>query len=92
MNRRGRLLSHGHHVREDGQGCIEGMRGTRPGAQAVFDRIEFFLRVDAQISTLGQVLAQQSIGGLARAALQWAVRVAEVDLHISLSGAGIIFL
>ena len=72
------MLSHCEHVREDGQRGVEAMSGTRPGVEAVGDGIEIFLAVDAQIGALGQVLAQETIGVLAGAALPWAVWVAEV--------------
>jgi hypothetical protein len=44
------------------------------------------LAVDGQICVLGEVLAQQPVGVLIRAALSWALRVAEVHLNIGRHG------
>ena len=42
---------------------------ARPGVHAVGDGIEFVLRVDRQVSALGQALAQQAVGVLAGGSL-----------------------
>ena len=58
----------------------------RARVHAVGDGIEFFLAVDGQVRALGQVLAQQPVGVLARAALPWAVGVAEIHAHAGRPG------
>ena len=66
------------HPDENDQRRLEGVRGARPGVQAVGDFVEMFLAVDAQVRAIGQVLAQQAVRVLAGAALPRPVRVTEV--------------
>ena len=51
-----------------------------PLVEAFRDRIEFFLAVDGQVRPLGEVLAQETVGVLARSPFPGAMGVAEVDL------------
>ena len=60
-----RLIEAFEHGSEYGQRRGEVMHGTRPVVEAVGNRIEFLLRVDRQVRTLGQVLAQQAVSILA---------------------------
>jgi hypothetical protein len=62
------------------------MRGTRPAVEAIGDSVEVILTVDREVSALGQILAQQTVGVLACATLPGAVRVAEIDLHAGICG------
>lgn len=55
------------------------MDGTRAVVEQVGDRIELLLAVDRQVRALGQVLKDQPVGVLARAALPRAVRVTEAE-------------
>ena len=54
---------------------------ARAAVHAVGNSVEFVLGVDRQVRALGQVLSQQPVGVLARAALPGAVWVAEVHRH-----------
>ena len=62
------------------------MGGAGAVVEAVGDGVELFLRVDGEISTLGQVLPEQAVGVFAGAALPRAVRIAELDSHAGGSG------
>src|ERR1700709_1460708 len=66
-----------------GQGLCRGAPAERFSGAAVEaggDLGEFLGSVDCEVGALGEVLAQQSIGVLVRAALPGRARVAEVDL------------
>ena len=60
---------------------MEGVSGARPAVQTVGNGVKFVLTVDGKVGAFGQILAQQAVGVFTRAALPWAVRVAEVHLH-----------
>lgn len=64
----------------------EGVRCTRAVVKAIRSGVELFLRIGAQIGSLGQVLPDQSVGVLASAALPRAVQIAKVDVHAGLFG------
>src|SRR3954468_14808544 len=55
-----------------------------PAIEGCSHRREVVRTVPAQVSALREVLPQQPVGVLVRAALPWAVRVAKVDRHASL--------
>ena len=74
------------HPGEDDEWRLEAVRGAWPGVQAVGNSIELFLTIDAQVRSLGQVLAQQAVGVLSGAALPWAVRITEVHRHARSGG------
>src|SRR6185312_7729154 len=61
--------------------CSPPKRLTRPAVQRRGHGGKSFRAVHAQVSALGEVLPQQPVGVLVRAALPGAVRIAEVDLH-----------
>jgi hypothetical protein len=65
---------------------MERVSCARPAVQTVGDRIEFVQTVDRKVSAFGQVLAQQSVGVFASAALPRAVRVAEETTEINREG------
>ncbi len=69
------------HGLVDGDGRVEPMDGSRAGVEQVGNGIELLLAVRGQVRALGQVLADQSVGVLAGAALPGAVRVTEVHHH-----------
>lgn len=71
----------GENLSEDLQRGVPVEGFAWPAVEAVGDGVEVILRVDGQIRALGQVLAQQSVGIFAGAALPGAVRVAEVHTH-----------
>ena len=60
-------------------GCLpaEGLAGS--GVERGGDGVELVGRPAGQVGALGEVLAQEPVGVLVRAALPWAVRVGEVD-------------
>lgn len=59
---------------------VEGSSGA--GVELQGDGVELVLGEGGQVGALGEVLSQQAVGVLVRAALPGAVRVAEVDLRI----------
>ena len=61
-------------------------RLARPGVQLERDAVEVLLAVDRKVGALGEVLSEQAIGVLVRAALPGAPRVGEVDLDIGGQG------
>src|SRR4051794_41009977 len=64
--------------------CSPPERLTRPAVQRRGHSGKSFRAVHAQVSALGEVLPQQPVGVLVRAALPGAVGIAEVDLHASI--------
>ena len=78
----------GHHEDPQLVKCLGGgspAQGlARPGIKRRGHGREGVRAVRAQVSALREVLPQQPIGILVRAALPWAVRIAEVDLHASI--------
>lgn len=67
-----------------GFGPVEGF--SRPVVEFVVDGVEVVLAVSGKVCALGEALAQQAVGVLIGAALPWAARVAEVDLHVQCGG------
>lgn len=67
-----------------GFGPVEGF--SRPVVEFVGDGVEVVLAVSGKVCALGEALAQQAVGVLIGAALPWAARVAEVDLHVQCGG------
>ena len=59
-----------------------GLNKTCVFAELSRDLVQPFLRVDREVGTLGEVLAQQAIGVLVRPALPRTLRIAEVDRGI----------
>src|ERR1700735_536193 len=55
---------------------------ARPGVQLISDRGQVLRAVHRQVRALGEVLAQQPVGVLVRAALPGRMRVAEVDVQV----------
>ena len=55
---------------------------ARPFVELTRHFVEMGLRVPRQVGALGKVLPQQTIGVLVRAALPWALRIAEVDVNV----------
>lgn len=53
-----------------------------PIVESLADRVEVVLRVSAQVGAFGEVLPEQPVGVLVRAALPGRVRVAEVHGHV----------
>ena len=83
------LLSvlHGVEQLDDSFGGFGPVRGlSRPVVGFVGDGVEVVLAVSGKVCALGEVLAQQAVGVLVGVALPWAVRVAEVDLHVQGGG------
>jgi hypothetical protein len=74
------------HRSEHLQRGVEGVCGAWSVVKAICDDVEAGLGVDRKIGALGHVLAPQSTGVLAAAALPEAVGVAEVDLHTRTGG------
>src|SRR5215210_1197490 len=64
-------------------GCSPPERLAGPGVEGQGDGRAVVLAVQAQVGALREVRAQKPVGGLVRAALPWAVGVAEVDLQTS---------
>src|SRR5271170_1487049 len=62
-------------------GCIPIKRLAAPGVEGGRYGGNLLGAVRAEIGAFGEVLAQQPVGVLVGAALPWAVRIAEVDLH-----------
>lgn len=85
MNGGGSCVGIGQHLRKHLQRRTEFMRRARSAVEAVGDGIQVRLGVHRQVSALGQILAQQSVGVLAGATLPGAVRITEVHSH---TGAG----
>ena len=56
-----------------------------PRVQRVGNGVQFFCAVLAEVSALGKVLAQQTIGVLVAAALPRALRVTEVNVEVLIS-------
>jgi hypothetical protein len=54
---------------------------SRPDIKFKRDGIEVFLIKACEVGTLGQVLAQQAVGGLIATSLLRAMRISKVDLH-----------
>ncbi len=74
----------GQCLREHFQRGLPVVRSAGPGVQTVGDGVELVLAEDAEVGAPRQVLADETIGVLAGAALPRAVRVAEVHLHVGL--------
>jgi hypothetical protein len=62
-------MGRGERSCEHFQGGVPRVSGARAVVHAVGNRVEFVLAEHAQVGALGQVLAQQSVGVLAGAAL-----------------------
>jgi len=69
------------HRLVDNDGRVEPVDGARAFVEQVGNGIELFLAVHRKVRALGQELADQPVGVLARAALPGAVRVTEVHHH-----------
>jgi hypothetical protein len=65
---------------------MEGVSRARSAVQTVGDGVEFVLTVERKVCAFGQILAQQSVGVFADAALLGTVRVAKVHLHAGRGG------
>src|SRR5882724_2245138 len=86
----GRTLQLGAFGREDLYWCLKAETSPRSRVEAFRYRVQILLRVDRQVASLGQILANQAVHVLVRWTLPWRMRVTEVHLHLQSPGKFIV--
>src|SRR5215208_5940719 len=81
--RRNACRRRSQHLVKGFGGCSPAKGLSRSGIERRGHGCERVRAVRAQVGAFGEVLPQQPVGVLVRAALPWTVRIAEVDLHAS---------